>query len=316
MSVVGCSALMVACNKDTTTPVVDELRIVDDHNYSPRVRAFVAGANGTGDRDGTGTMLADSAEWYVEAALNFSYTDLGIEYDDAVVDSVYYTLPLDDGMASDEDAFSAYHTLGQQIAAANVNGESHVVIVDVTSENTGDALVLTAAYVVGSGYSKNPDTNYGTNDYWMWWNGGVYGSECKCSSNPNSSPQCADKRIQSRINTYLINQGQGVYMVSVETWTLDVSDDSNNNVISFMNYPVSGSPCGFKTYGTSTGGCNVCLTPTAMSFYTQGTWDVMGLIKADKCPNKTAQNCTVNGSLFSDLPYHRIQYRYGIIPKS
>lgn len=311
---------MVACKKETPGPLMDELRTADDHNYSPRVRAFVAGANGTGDREGTGTMLADSAEWYVEAALNFSYTDLGIEYDDAVVDSVYYTLQLDGGMATEEDAYSAYHTLGQHIAAANVNGESHVVIVDVTSENTGDALVLTAAYVVGSGYTKNPNTSYGSNDYWMWWNGGVYGSECKCSSNPNSSPLCADKRIQSRINTHLINQGQNVYMVSVETWTVDTYTDVNNKYLSYDEFPNVGSPYGYETFACSGGGCQTCLTPAHMTSFTQGTWDVMGMIRSQYCPTKTAQNCTVNGSMTTctgcpTFYFHRIQYRYGIIPK-
>lgn len=142
---------LIACQEEAQVPT--GTTPADDHNCTPRVRAFVERAS-TGQRDGEGTITADSSEWYVEAGLNFSFTNLAVDYNDSQVDSVSYTIPLNEGSASEADAAAAYNALGVLINESNVADESHVVIVDVTSQNTGTTLVLTAAYVVGSGYDK------------------------------------------------------------------------------------------------------------------------------------------------------------------
>jgi hypothetical protein len=258
----------------------------------------------------------------VEAALNYSYANIALEHSDERIDSLTYTLALNNGVASEADAAAAYNALGALVAPLNDEGISHVVIVDVTSQNTGDELILTAAVVVGSGYEKSINANYGSNDWWMWMGNG----NCNCK-NPSLNPPpsgnnlCADKRIQARM-TQAINNGQYVYMVSVETWT--VSDWSTNVVlkeIDFRDYPLASNPYGYRTYGCSGPSCTTCLTPDHMTKFTLGTWDVMGLIRDQYCPTKLSQGATVAGDFTTctgncTVYFHRITYRYGVIPRS
>ena len=310
---------LVACKKETAEISIPAA--VGEHDLEPRIRAFVERAT-DGARDGGTIISADSAEWYVEAALNFGNADLSIEYNSAQVDSLSYTIPLDNGMAKEFDAIAAYNTLDPTVAESNVPDLSHVAVVDVTSQNTVDGLVLTVAYVVGSGYEKNINVTYGVNDWWMWMGNG----NCNCRNPPLNPPPgnnglCADKRIQQRMQQ-AINNGQYVYMVSIETWNLVPYGTSiPDKEISYMDFPIGGSPYGYRTYGCSGPGCSTCLSPTHMTFFTQGTWDVMNMIRQQHCPTKTRLGATVTGDLSTCTgcpthSFHWIQYRYGIIPRS
>lgn len=304
-------ALLMACQKEPSGP---PSAAAPEERLEPRIRAFVERAT-SGQRDGAGSMSADSAEWYVEAALNYSNADLTIEYNDAEVDSITYTIPLENGMADEADAIAAYNALNPVVATSNDEGISHVVIVDVTSQNTADELILTVAYVVGSGYEKALNTAYGPADFWQWVSYGA-GTSAACSTNTSPSNLGADKRVQQRINNELTALGNNVFMVSVETWTVGHASNGQPNFKLYSNYPDPASPHGWRTYAC-TGGCDYCLTPSMMTYYTQGTWDVMNLIKAQHCPTKRAQQCTIDGQLIT-VPttfFHRAQYRYGIIPK-
>jgi hypothetical protein len=262
-------------------------------------------------------MAADSAEWYVEAALNYSHADISVAYNDATVDSLTYTIELLDGLVNEADAWSAYNSLGSLIGEANATSESHVIIVDITSAVIGNQLTLTAAYVIGSGYDKALDTSFGPDDHWMW----MGSSNCNCKSPPlspapNNNHLCADKRIQQRINNELIAMGNGVYMVSVETWTVFTYTDEATKHLSYDEFPDSNSPYGYMVYTCSGGGCSNCLTPSDMSYYTQSNWDIMASIHQQYCPSKLRQSCTITGDVGGSFYIQRAQFRYGLIPRS
>jgi hypothetical protein len=310
-----CALAIAGCQKDAPDPGAPVRGAQED--LESRILAFVERAN-SGARDGGALITADSAEWYVEAALNFSNADLTIAYNDAAVDSITYTLPLSNGMADEANALAAYNALNPLVAASNIADISHVVIVDVTSRNTVDELILTVAYVVGSGYEKALNTTYTSTDFWLW-KSNFPGNSAACSTNTSTSHQGADYRIQQRINQELAAIGNNVYMVSVETWTVMPFSDVPNNIKAYSDFPVAGSPYGYRSYGCYGVGCSTCLTPSHMTFFTQGTWDVMNLIKATYCPTKKAQQCTIVGNLTTCLgcteKWHMAQFRYGIIPK-
>ena len=73
----------VACKKEPTEPLIGEQPVRE--NLENRIVAFVERANSQARNGGT-MITADSAEWYVEAALNYSNADLTIVYNDAEVD--------------------------------------------------------------------------------------------------------------------------------------------------------------------------------------------------------------------------------------
>lgn len=294
-------------------------------NLETRIRAFVERAANASGRDDDVMITADSAEWYVEAALNFSNADLAQAHDNAEVDSLTYAIPLENGMVNESDAIAAYNALNPVVGASNVPDISHVVIVDVTSQNTADELSLIIAYVVGSGYEKELNTTYGPDDYWLW----MSQSYSACEPNTQESPSGADKRIEKRIRQELLALGNTVYMVSIETWIVTAYYDGNNQVLPYYFFPAPLGPENnatgdwvndFYSYACEPAGssCVTCLDPDAMTHYTKSTWDLMEIIRAAECPDKLASNIRVQGEIFFPAPteyFHHIDFRYGVIPK-
>lgn len=311
----------VGCTKEPAGPTT-ALQPVRE-NLEPRIRAFVERATNASGRDGSTMITADSAEWYVEAALNFSYASLNTAYDNVIEDTLFFVIPLNNGVADELDALIAYNELGSVVSASNVPDVSHVIAVNITSESSVDELVLTATVVVGTGYEKALDAGYFKDDFWLW----VSQPSSACSENTQESNVGADKRIQARINSALYD-GAPEYMVSVETWTVFTYNDLPNKVLAYYYYAAPISTDNVEEYDwirdyhcyacSLVVDCSNCLSPTDMRFYTLGAWEIMGRIQEDFCPTKTAQQCVIVGDLAFQSPtlyFHALRFRYGVIPK-
>lgn len=329
VTVVGSSALLAlfvlsGCQKEKIENLSETQ--VAEVNVTPRVQAFVQKAvRGYSSRE-DGLVSVDSAEWYIEAALNYSFTNIAQTYENQIVDTLSISIPLMNGEVQEGPVGNAYQTLGEWINASNVEGTSHVAIVDVVARNTGTSLDLQAVYVVGSGYDRGvPNTTYGPNDYWWWMSLGSP-NQCGCNSNPPAYGQCADKQIQSRIN-FAINGGYYQYWTNVESWWVDHwgYDDPSTQTIGLMSHPspigpdnlVSGD--GIRDYPVYlNSGSGGCFDPTDMRFYTQGVWDLMQTIRTSYVSTKSAASCTILGDLVLGGGNERFQwvtYRYGKLAK-
>ena len=313
----GSLLMLPGCNKETLHNA-DPTSLTSEENVTPRVAAFVDRAVNRGlQKDGT-QISADSAEWYVEAALNYSYSELGLEYNDAAYDTLTYSIPLIGGNVNEGDALDAYTALATNVAAFIIDQQQHVVIVDIVSAIGTNTLDLTAIVGTGSGYTKSINTTYGQNDYWLW--GGT--SNCNCGSNPNSG-NCANAHITQRL-VASISGTYGTYMTNIETWNVDQysTDIPNKNIQldDFVN-PNDNNPGDylrdFKVYAcVSTYGCSTCLSPSDMSFYTQGAYDIMTYIKSNYCNTKTYQfaACYWDFSTCTSCPtyyFHKLKFSYG-----
>lgn len=288
-------------------------------NVTPRVKAFIENVHHDGTLRNAGAMALDSAEWYVEAALNYTCTNAAQLYNDQLVDTFSISIPLLDGEVSAAQAGNAYLTLAELIDAHNVSGSSHVALVDVVTNNAGASLEISAVCVVGSGYTKGaPNTNYGPNDHWLWM--GDY-SHCGCGPNSGAYGQCADKQIQGRVN-YGINGGYYTYWTDVESWWVNHwgEDDPGDKIVGLLSHP---SPIGptnlvsgdgvrdYPVYFSEGGGC---FGPTDMKHYTQGAYDLMLVVRNAYVPTKELVSCTVVGEMAmggGNDQWHWVTYRYG-----
>ncbi len=302
-----------------------------EENVTPRVQAFVALAEHADISRDEIYITADSALWYVEAALNYGYTDISKNYDDEVVDTARFSVPITtDGLVRKSDATNAFNHLGTLVNTANVEGMSHVAIVDVDSNSDADSARYTATYVIGSGYDRGvPNTTFGPNDYWEV--GGSFPSTvCGCGPNQNAIGACSDQQIRSRIN-FAINGGYYQYWTNVETWSVNPGN-SNNAALRQVSTLFFITPIGpdnliqgdwvrdFLVYWWEGQAANGCLSPTDMRFYTQGTWDAMQTIRNIWVSTKQPASCTIVGnnvfnSGFPTQAWHDVQFRYGKLAK-
>jgi len=312
------AVVLVACRKDTVPAPVPADVAMAGGTVTPRVQAFIAQARGESEVKLGSAMSADSVEWYVEAALNYSLAKAWLECQDLVADSAWASVPLGSNGVPYSSAFEAFNALYDALSDVNEDGVRHLAIVDVVARPAGAELRLEARYLVGSNYTKSVNASYGANDAWLW---GGY-SACNCGPNTVSSDVCAHKRIQDRVReAVLVAMGPNDYWTSVETWYInELGPDIPNRTYHWEDFPNSNNTSGnsnqdYWTYACVDYNCSTCLESDDMSHHTQGTYDALMWIRSNHCPTKTPYTATVDWEMgvgMDPLYFHRCSFTYGI----
>ncbi|MCW5898748.1 MAG: hypothetical protein KIT10_05705 [Flavobacteriales bacterium] len=309
------AVVLVACRKDTIPSPISADAAMASSNVTTRVQAFIAQARGSDPNKMAAAMTADSAEWYVEAALNYSVAKAWLPCVDLLMDSTVVTVPRGPAGIAVAEVYEAFNALSVSLAEVNVDDAQHVAIVDVLAKSSENELRLEVRYLVGSGYGKTLNTTFGENDAWLW--GGSGG--CNCGPNQVYSDMCAHAHIQYRVNSAVaVSMGPEDYWTNVETWfiTQYATDITTKNYhwSEFYNpNNTSGkSNQDYWTYICGGSSCSTCLLTDDMSYHTQGTYDALMWIKAEHCPSKTPYAATVGWESGGGDNWHICSFTYGI----
>ncbi|MBP9160219.1 MAG: hypothetical protein KBF49_05190, partial [Flavobacteriales bacterium] len=319
---------LYACQKESAQLPTSGSALVEE-NVTPRVQAFVSQAVHADPNRDEVLITSDSALWYVEAGLNYSFTNIVQEYNESVNDTAYYSIPVTtDGMVNASDASAAYNAFGAIISPSAVEGTSHVAIVDISSTNNGSSIDYRAVYVVGSGYDRSgPNTNFGANAYFDW--GTCASNNCGCGPNNGGAGKAADKQIQGRINVPIPvgPNDPNPYWTNVENWEITAYEQTNiaGHVVNSQDFPAPISSDNvssgdfvrdYKVFvSSSPNNFSGCFDPTDMRFYTQGTYDAIQSIRSNYVPTKLFAACLIDEDLLyctgCELYWHRVRILYG-----
>jgi hypothetical protein len=279
------------------------------YDPTPRIVAFLRKAQEyrSAPTKSSESLMADSAVWYVEAALNFSFGNLAKPYTWLVNDTLHVPLVGEDNCFQATAVQEAFNELADVIAPMTTD-EQHVSLVDIIEPPEG-ATEIMAIVILAQGYNKAaPNSTYGPKD---WYNYGLYNTAttlCGCEPAPQQPRVvfCANKIIEQRINAANLSAlNPDEYITDVETWKIRnytvLAAKELNPLLPLLAGP---APLGdgyrdSKTYtwriNTSSPNPQICLSPTEMTFWTQGTWSAITTIRSTYCPTKTFLNCTMIG---------------------
>ncbi len=284
----GVISGLVGCQKDADI-VQDPTNAEVD--VTPRLRAFISRAeHANDDRDET-VITIDSAEWYIEGAINLNVAQAWIEYNDHAVDSILVSIPVVDGAVLGNSATSKFLELKSLIEGKLTEGENHLILADVNFGIACDGLIPVFVLLeIGSGYDRLGGliTSYGANDFWIY--GGPL-PNCGCGPNAGAPGGCANYWIRQRINATL-GLLAGCYYTNLQTagvnWT---SGGATQNFYS-QQFPTGIPATPYKIYYCYNAfTCDNCLDPSRMTFYTQSTYAVMQqLTPSQKVPVSVATN--------------------------
>ena len=283
--------MMSACKKDQETTKLntgDEVTwTAEDLQIQNNILNFQSKIKNNSFKDGE-TITADSAIWYLEALLNFNYSNPDSSFVNLTVDTTFeFQLPVNNDMVNFSNVSNAAFAMEEHILnyLNNMpNSIKFLIAADVkfkANELKDGSKTITITTGYGSGYIDNPAayTPFGENDYW-WY--GSNGGGCE-SNNSNSSDAAIE--IEDKINNpncildpypphYIVNVGVGT--VSGDEYRND--DDPSypyyDNWLDYMMYCESEWDNLLQLDG--------CLEPIEMNFHLQGTLDVIDLIIAEK----------------------------------
>jgi hypothetical protein len=316
----SASLFIVACRKDEPSSI-GPLNAPKEASATPRVLAFVSKAALPPGTKNYGQLGIDSAEWYVEAALNYTLAETHKGYEDLERDSLVHTMSISGTAVADGDVIAAYNDLKTTIESS-IDGERYLVVVDVVRKEENGVLVLTTYpyYSREDLTRRGLNTTFRENEHYLWDGP----AQCACDPNGVQSDDCAHRQIQFRINAaHVIGLGPNDYITDVEVWYVGAiySTDPQNFTYDsedFLN-PANTSGLWNQNYlmyrCESTQNCSTCLDHIDLSYHTQGTYDIMQHIRATHCPNKlfliSMGDAGWAGDLNSTLYYHNFRFTYG-----
>jgi hypothetical protein len=270
----------VGCQKEDRTDHIPDLGQASI-DVTPRVQAFIRGSGQVDGQRSNTTFSLDSAEWYIEAGLNLSVAKAWLECSNSTVDSLSIEIPLTQNGVSVTSAHTAYTALLGEINELIDADTEHLIVADVQFQEVNASGI--SAYVLlqlGSGYEKSgPNTTYRPNDHIYYGFGNLPNNNCGCGPNSGGATQCADLRIQQRVRATLPGLVYPCYYTSVESRGVNWIFSGG-----IFNYPHTSFPTGnpstpYLLYYCQGASCTNCLSPSKMSFYTQGMYDMMMQVK-------------------------------------
>lgn len=254
---------------------------------------------------------ADSAEWYVEAGLNFSIATAWVECNTITLDSADVALPGSVEGFSQADVQAAFNALHAHVSGLLVADVNHLVLADATVIGSGAAATMKVYLQIGSGYEKL-NTNFSNS--WSWGDDSFNPiMSCGCGTNPGSG-RCAYKQIQARVNQNipLIHKDcfwHSIRAIGVMSWEQGLYAN-----FGYTSFP-SGNPAApWKIFHCQQpeAHCVDCWSPALMGTYTQYAWDVLVQLKPS---DRQAISCTFDSQYTlcggCSVRNHQVVYRYG-----
>ena len=329
----GLFALMLnSCNKEKQNHIVQKQDegthwTADDLKIQNNILSFQDKIKNNSFKNDE-TLELDSAVWYLEALLNYNYSNPDSSFVNLTVDTTFeFNMLVNNGMVNYETVAEAAFIMEEHIVDflnAMPNSIKFMVASDVSikDDNFKDGtktLTITTGY--GSEYIDNPAayTPFGAGDYWLY--GMSFTGGCDINSATTSD---AAAEIEYKINNpnYQFNDPYpaGSYVVNVGIEDVDANnypnpedDVINDNWLDYLMYS--------EYDDNDLIIADLCLEPIEMNFYLQGTLDVIEMVIDDKqliYPDDNIEFVYISligdmSSLGLDLYnyYHRAEITYG-----
>jgi hypothetical protein len=253
ITLIGITA---ACNKDFESKPAPEESLPGETNLKTNntedlIVAFIDEVNNSYKSSGEYTV--DSALWYIEAALNYSYCIWDSSFGVQAFDSATISVSLKkNGSIEDTDVYSTYNDFVDSLEVHwdNISETTkHVMFVDVAvRSNTNGVVVLHLVSAMGSGAAVNSYANFGADEDWYWgWDLGGCGNNTATSS--DATIELEYKYLNPIVNTV---PAYRVYFTGVEiieyVYPTDYPYSSaprEHRVFIYVqeDYPITSEPC-------------------------------------------------------------------------
>jgi hypothetical protein len=276
-------SLFGGCKKYHESSYTSEDQSVDQISKTEKnIRAFLDRMNNPTKEDREYSV--DSAVWYVESTLNYTYSIWDSSFKGQVFDSCLITISLNQNDKVDEtDVNTAYDKLEDSLGVHwdNISGSTkHVVATDVkVKSNSNGTVVLKFVSAIGGGSRILVYGSFGEDDHWIWgWDLGG------CGPNTAENSDASDELVFKYMNPIVTQEyANRVYFTGVEIYEYIVPGD----------YVDENSPCGYRLFEYSQGTpitTEPCIEDDDLNYY---LYDGIDYIVDDKEP-AGFDFCTLN----------------------
>ncbi len=278
----GFAFLFSACDKQSNTEMENSFDLNKDQQLAKKITTFLSkieNPNKSGE-----TLTVDDAVWNTEAGLNFSYGDAGSAIHKTTVDSCFVEIPVENDQVELTDLAGAYDAIEEAVLEFYNNADaSFIIAMDVKvaeNLNKSSTVTLKTTTTVSSGpvYPGSPFEEW---DYWMYGKGLGYCYDQGDSANVESDSDAAEE-IELKVHQRKAVPAGKYYYTNVETKELHAEDYPNPDDDELDNH------YDYLLFNNVTWlpNCEMCLNPTKMNFYLNGTETVIYNTENDNPPGE------------------------------
>jgi len=298
----GIMAFMLSsCNKEKQNQIVQNTDeevtwTKEDLRIQNNILGFQDKIKNNSFKNGE-TLELDSAVWYLEALLNYNYSNPDSSFVNLTVDTTFeYNLPVNEDLVDFNNLADAAFAMEEHIVNYLNNMPNSIKFIIAANvyikkddfKSSSKTIRITTGY--GSEYIDNPSayTPFGANDYWAfglgYQNNGGY---CDGLNQGQSTESDAAEEIEFKINNPNVSWTDpypaGSYVVSlgdvfVAADYYPAPDYDNDNWLDCLMY--------YEDDNLGSDGwpkvIDACLEPEEMNFYLQGTLDVIEMVIEEK----------------------------------
>ncbi|MCK4662190.1 MAG: hypothetical protein KAT68_04955 [Bacteroidales bacterium] len=211
---------LASCQKDNVLTEKQEISLSDDQKMEQQIIQFKTQLS---DSKKSGEIMElNSAIWYIDAVLNYSYTFPFIEYYNYSSSNTLVTMDISDDNVAFSELVETYNEIEDIVRNhffSIENENKHLVTISlvVTENSTDNIIEFKVVSEVGLYNTEKSadiinDNPFGSTDYWY------YGNELgKCGSYSGSEGWDAAKKIASKVKSTLLHHSF-MYYFTDEYW--------------------------------------------------------------------------------------------------
>ena len=245
-------------------------------------------------------MGLDSAIWYINSALNYSYTFPYIEYYNCFTDSAFVTMKISDDMVTITELGNTYRDIEDVLrehffSIENTNKHIVNIYMEETESCENNSIEFKIVSEVGvyntekSTTVSNTDNPFGSTD---WWSFGL--GMGKCNTYSGYVGWDAAKKISKAVNTKLVPQSFTYYFTNTKKIPTPIN-----------SYTTSSIPQGMEHYFFRSE--NYCISPQNMNYYYNRLLEVVDYYKP---AGKTLQTVLLIGEIIPGIGKNSEGFHY------
>ncbi len=272
---------LASCKKNNNLTQKQEL-CSDDQKIEQQIIQF---KNQLSDTKKSGEIVElDSAIWYINSALNYTYTFPYIEYSDYFTDSAFVTMKISDDAVTFTELVKTYRNIEKVLREqffSIKNTNKHLVTIDIEEtdnceNSTIEFKIISEVGVYNTEKStkmSNTDNPFGSTDWWSF----AFG-DGKCHGYSGGAGWDAAKKISYAVRNKLLPNSIMYYFTDPKVFW-EILPYSSSSIPNGMGY--------YLYWGTP------CVSPQNMNYYYNRLLEVVDYYKP---AGKTFQNVILKGS--------------------
>lgn len=317
LSVIFSGVLSVSCQKEQITSKRNEIP-ANDLKIANMIKNFKT--RGESGFKSTTEMTVDSAIWFIGASANFTYGNASHKSERTWSDSIFITLPVNNGKISEGVVFNKYEaaidSLREIYQGRNEENKQLLSVGITTHSVSTNELVCKVTGTFAYGFPTTSFCNFNNADSYCFWYYWQYQAICDGNTGYSEVTDAAEETQKYIMRCKAVPAGNYWYENQITKYVPDPSAYPIDPTVAPGNYRYAHMYWNSSQYPNFNG----CIPPDDLNFYLSKTKELINTDTTQgglRLPGYSLIDIDIRGFIESNNSYtiykHKADIKYGIL---